>query len=65
MKLIKSFSKTLYSEVIIPTSSSISDKEREDGSLIKEEGEHADSISSHDYLGGLGLKFKFPGDAKK
>lgn len=63
MKLMKTFVRTCYSEHLIPVSSHVADNEREDGSLIPE-GEGA-SASEIKYLGGLGLKFKFPGDAKK
>ncbi|KDQ19109.1 hypothetical protein BOTBODRAFT_484142 [Botryobasidium botryosum FD-172 SS1] len=67
MKTLKVFVKTLYSEVIIPPSSTQADKEREDGSLIKLEdgGDDNATASTEEYLGGLGLTFKFPGDAKK
>lgn len=63
MKLMKTFVRTCYSEHLIPVSSHVADNEREDGSLIPEsEGASTNEIK---YLGGLGLKFKFPGDAKK
>jgi hypothetical protein len=63
MKLVKGFVKTCYSEVLISDSSTAGDNEREDGSLINSEGDgSAQEISYH---GGLGLKFKFPGDPKK
>ncbi|KAF5316274.1 hypothetical protein D9619_006577 [Psilocybe cf. subviscida] len=63
MKLVKGFVKSCYSEVLVPDSSTAGDNEREDGSLINTEGEgSAQEISYH---GGLGLKFKFPGDPKK
>lgn len=65
MKQMKLFVKTLYSEVIIPPSSSITDKEREDGSVIQPEGAGDDEAIEGEYLGGLGFTFKFPGDAKK
>lgn len=64
---MKPFVKTLYSEVIIPMgATSITDKEREDGSIIKDPDapEDSDAIQG-EYLGGLGFTFKFPGDAKK
>lgn len=66
MKLLKPFVKTLYSEVLIPPSSSAMDKEREDGSIIKDPDFPEGSEVIHgDYHGGLGFEFKFPGDAKK
>jgi hypothetical protein len=64
MKAVKSFVKTCYSEALVPTESSVADNEREDGSLISEEKEGALPREST-YHGGLGLKFKFPGDPKK
>ncbi|KAJ7595834.1 rab-GTPase-TBC domain-containing protein [Mycena floridula] len=64
MKTVKSFIKTCYSEALISTSSGVADNEREDGSLISEEKDHAAPREST-YHGGLGLKFKFPGDPKK
>ncbi|EAU90080.2 GTPase activating protein [Coprinopsis cinerea okayama7 len=63
MKLVKSFVKTCYSEVLVSESmsekDSMTEREREDGSLVE-----GSSDGVH-YLGGLGLKFKFPGDPKK
>ena len=63
MKAVKSFVKTCYSEALISTSSNVADNEREDGSLISEETDGA--AREHPYHGGLGLRFKFPGDPKK
>ncbi|KAF8328403.1 rab-GTPase-TBC domain-containing protein [Cantharellus anzutake] len=66
MKLLKPFVKTLYSEVLIPPSSSAMDKEREDGSIIKDPDVPVGmEAMQSDYHGGLGFEFKFPGDAKK
>lgn len=63
MKLVKGFVKSCYSELLVSDSSTAADNEREDGSLINNEGDgSAQEISYH---GGLGLKFKFPGDPKK
>ena len=62
MKQVKGFVKTCYSEVLISDSSTVPDNEHEDGSLITAEKENSQEISFH---GGLGLKFKFPGDPKK
>lgn len=67
MRAVRPFAKTLYSEVIIPVGSNVAtDKEREDGSIIKDPDapEDSDAIQG-EYLGGLGFTFKFPGDAKK
>lgn len=64
MKAVKSFVKTCYSEALVPDESSVGDNEREDGSLISEENAGAPPREST-YHGGLGLKFKFPGDPKK
>jgi hypothetical protein len=61
MKMVKPFVKTCYSEALASTSSSIGDNEREDGILISE----GSSLEGVTYLGGLGLRFKFPGDPKK
>jgi hypothetical protein len=65
MKAMKSFVRTCYSEYLIPASSHVADNEREDGSLIPEGEDGAAPSGQKTYLGGLGLKFKFPGDAKK
>lgn len=64
MKAVKTFVKTCYSEALISTSSNVADNEREDGSLISEEADGA-RVREHLYHGGLGLRFKFPGDPKK
>lgn len=57
MKTVKPFVKTCYSEALISTTSNPADNEHEDGSLNNNDGVN--------YHGGLGLKFKFPGDPKK
>ncbi|KAF9244154.1 hypothetical protein BU15DRAFT_86102 [Melanogaster broomeanus] len=64
MKAVKGFVKTCYSEALISTTSSVAENEREDGSLITETKEGSPP-SEAEYHGGLGLKFRFPGDAKK
>jgi hypothetical protein len=64
MKAVKGFVKTCYSEVLVSTSSSVADNEREDGSLVSEEKEDSPPREST-YHGGLGLRFKFPGDPKR
>ncbi|KAI0032681.1 TBC-domain-containing protein [Vararia minispora EC-137] len=63
MRAVKAFSKTCYSEVLLSGSSPVAEGEREDGSLINSEKAGEDGQLS--YHGGLGLRFKFPGDPKK
>ncbi|TFY68288.1 hypothetical protein EVG20_g3622 [Dentipellis fragilis] len=63
MKTVKAFSKTCYSENLVLESSPVADNEREDGSLI--DGDKGPDGAGFMFLGGLGLKFKFPGDPKK
>lgn len=63
MKLVKTFVKTCYSEVLISDTFNAADNEREDGSLIADAADGSNPEVS--YHGGLGLKFKFPGDPKK
>ena len=65
MKAMKSFVRTCYSEYLIPASSHVADNEREDGSLIPGNEDGTLTTGEKFFLGGLGLKFKFPGDAKK
>lgn len=64
MKAMKVFVKTCYSETLMIGSSPILDNEREDGSLV-EPTENGTQASERTFHGGLGLQFKFPGDAKK
>ena len=64
MKLVKPFARTCYSEALGSDSSAVADNEREDGSLISEEKDVPLPRGST-YHGGLGLRFKFPGDPKK
>ena len=64
MRAVKPFSKTCYSENLVLDSSPVADKEREDGSLI-DGGEKTGEGDAPAFHGGLGLKFKFPGDPKK
>lgn len=64
MKTVKPFAKTCYSENLILDSSPVADNEREDGSLI-DGGEKNGEGQSSAFHGGLGLRFKFPGDPKK
>jgi len=63
MKLVKNFVKTCYSEMLISDSSNAAENEREDGSLISTG--NAEASQEIGYHGGLGLRFKFPGDPKK
>jgi TBC1 domain family member 8/9 len=66
MKIVKTFVKTCYSEALLANSGSVAEKEREDGSLIMNEGEDGViDTPETSYHGGLGLKFRFPGDPKK
>jgi len=66
MRQVKQFVKTCYSEVLIPVSSPEADNEREDGSIMTDNGEvDGNPLARANYHGGLGLTFKFPGDAKK
>ncbi|KAJ8487454.1 hypothetical protein ONZ45_g14324 [Pleurotus djamor] len=60
MKAVKGFVKSCYSEVLL--ASATPDNEREDGSLVQD---GKDGSSENVYHGGLGLKFRFPGDPKK
>ncbi|KAI0064014.1 TBC-domain-containing protein [Artomyces pyxidatus] len=64
MKSVKGFSKTCYSENLVLESSPVADNEREDGSLI-DGGEKVGDGGAPIFHGGLGLRFKFPGDPKK
>lgn len=57
MKAVKGFVKTCYSEIVV---SSQTDEEAKE-TAAKPQDATAESM----YLGGLGLKFKFPGDPKK
>jgi hypothetical protein len=67
MKYVKTFARTLYSEVLIAPTSAVTDAEREDGSLIDQDDDKGAGGGEvkREYHGGLGLVFKFPGDAKK
>jgi TBC1 domain family member 8/9 len=64
MKAVKAFVKTCYSEALLSDSSSVAENEHEDGSLITEDAPGS-SLPETAYHGGLGLRFKFPGDPKK
>ena len=57
MKAVKSFIETCYSETLLAST----EGDGKEGPSTK-----SDSVSSESsHLGGLGLKFKFPGDPKK
>jgi hypothetical protein len=62
MKSLKTFVKTCYSESALLSSSTFGENEREDGSFIaNDDGDDP----APQFLAGLGLTHKFPGDAKK
>jgi hypothetical protein len=63
MKQVKGFVKTCYSEALVSDSATVPENEREDGSLIAAEKDG--NLQAVNFHGGLGLKFKFPGDPKK
>ena len=58
MKLVKPFSKTSFSEILVALTS---EDEKEVAAAKAEDQTAAETM----YTGGLGLKFKFPGDARK
>lgn len=60
MKVVKGFVKTCYSEILV---ASTENEEKENAAGKVEEATIIEPESM--YLGGLGLKFKFPGDPKK
>lgn len=61
MKAVKTFVQTSYSEVLV---ASANEADGKDGAGQKNEAlPGSDPYSA--YLGGLGLKFKFPGDPRK
>lgn len=62
MKAVKGFVKTCYSEVLVANATALDNADEKAGDAAKtEESPATESM----YLGGLGLKFKFPGDPKK
>lgn len=66
MKTVKGFVKTCYSEMLVANASDSTDEKSAEAAAAKaEEGAVAGTSSESMYLGGLGLKFKFPGDPKK
>ena len=64
MKLVKGFVKTCYSELLV-SNATAPDGVDEKAEAKAAEGTQEGSASDSMYLGGLGLKFKFPGDPKK
>ena len=58
MKAVKNFVQTCYSEILV-----VSDEWDEKDKDAKLKGDAGATDSMH--LGGLGLKFKFPGDPRK
>ena len=68
MKAMKTFVKTCYTESLILSNNDRSN-EREDGSFVIEDGVEGDgvggAIGQPAFHGGLGFKYKFPGDPKK
>lgn len=68
MKAMKSFVKTCYTETLISTNNDQSN-EREDGSFVIEDPGDGEGVSGGivqpAFHGGLGFKYKFPGDPKK
>ncbi|KAL6306255.1 TBC-domain-containing protein [Sparassis latifolia] len=65
MKAVKGFVKTCYSEVLVAAAESEEKGEKEGSSAAKLAEEGSATSAESMYLGGLGLKFKFPGDPKK
>ncbi|RDX54206.1 TBC-domain-containing protein [Lentinus brumalis] len=61
MKAVKGFVKTCYSELLVANTTAPENGDEKAGEASKTDDTTGDSM----YLGGLGLKFKFPGDAKK
>lgn len=61
MKAVKTFVQTCYSEILV---ASASENDGKDGAGAKTEALPSSDPNSM-YLGGLGLKFKFPGDPRK
>lgn len=70
MKVVKGFVRTCYSETLLSPSLSVTTAdtspatERGDGDLVSDIKD-GQEILEPEYHGGLGLKFKFPGDPRK
>ena len=58
MKLVKPFTRTSYSEFLVASAS----EDEKDAAAARLEDLTETELA---YTGGLGLKFKFPGDARK
>ncbi|KAI0630783.1 TBC-domain-containing protein [Trametes polyzona] len=70
MKAVKPFVKTCYSELLVANASAPENADEKDGggaskTAASEDGGPSSPAADSMYLGGLGLKFKFPGDPKK
>ncbi|KAI0358249.1 TBC-domain-containing protein [Trametes cingulata] len=70
MKAVKPFVKTCYSELLVANASAPENTDEKEGggaskSAASEDGGPSSPAADSMYLGGLGLKFKFPGDPKK
>lgn len=62
MKAVKGFVKTCYSELLVANATA---PEQSDEKLAEATKTEEMTAAESMYLGGLGLKFKFPGDPKK
>lgn len=62
MKAVKTFVQTCYSEILISAANAEADDK---GGMATKMDAMPGSDPNSAYLGGLGLKFKFPGDARK
>ncbi|KAI0369748.1 TBC-domain-containing protein, partial [Pilatotrama ljubarskyi] len=70
MKAVKPFVKTCYSELLVANASAPENADEKEGGgaskgAASEDGGPSSPAADSMYLGGLGLKFKFPGDPKK
>ena len=75
MKAVKPFIKTCYSELLVANATAPENADEKegggaasskgDGAAAPEDGGPSSPAADSMYLGGLGLKFKFPGDPKK
>ena len=63
MKAMRGFVKTCYSEELL--SSTGGDSEKADSSFVIDDASSETPKAEQTFHGGLGLKFKFPGDPKK
>ncbi|KAH9893221.1 TBC-domain-containing protein [Cubamyces lactineus] len=73
MKAVKPFIKTCYSELLVANATAPENADEKEGGAASSKGDAAapedggpsSPATDSMYLGGLGLKFKFPGDPKK